>query len=249
MLYEEYHKQMKLMRFEATYSKVQGCGGANIIWDGLMPITDNLWAEICETKRSFNSITYEGKQYMLINLCYQHTKKKDTIIVFHSLECEAESSINISDIYLERVYSIYFNGANNIKSFFDEKMYVDTYISVNSKRITIPIAYACDQNTPAYVLLSNFTTNTGMKNKEINPFESPDSEMDGKIIGFAEIAYLVKFITDTKEEFFCTLYMNYTNDKMQFDLQLGEETYIKHYENAKKKLRREIELWRNKGKR
>ena len=234
--------QVKLTKIEVKYERVSCYGGKNVKWKGKKSLTDKLYKQIKDSARSFSSMFYNNKEYLLINLCHPETLRDDMVIVFDSLESEIKSSVDISDAYLERVYSLYYDESLRVnKSFLDEEMNLNVHMHFNGNIMSVPIAYACPQNGSTSVLLQNIVSSGDAQNKKTDLIETPDEA--GSIIGFLETAYCVKCITSMGEEFYYSLYMALENkENLKHELSIGEDDYIKHYEKARKDMGEEIEI-------
>lgn len=229
--------QMKLANVVTEYDKVSCYGGNNVKWKGIKALSDELYKKIKDSARSFSTLYYNNREYLFINLCEHHTSRDDIVIVFDSLESIVEFSVDISDVYFERVYSLHHD---NSQSFLDEKMTLNVHMHFNSNIVSVPIAYACYYNESTSVALSNVVSNSDAQNKTIDLIETP-SEV-GSIIGFSETAYCIRCVTATGDEFYCTLYMANKNGDFQYKLSQGEDDYKKHYEAARQNMKKEIQI-------
>lgn len=229
--------RMKLTNVMVKYDKVSCYGGKNVGWKGKKDLPDELYEQIMDSARSFSTLKYNNKEYLFINLCEQQTSRADIVIVFDSLESRMEFSVNISDAYVERVFSLYHD---NTESFLDEKMKLNVHMHYKSNIVSVPIAYACHHNGSTSVILSNAVSNSGAQNKPLDLIETPSAA--GSIIGFSETAYCVRCVTTMGKEFYCTLYMANKDGNFIYKLSKGEDDYIKHYVTPRRNMKREIEI-------
>ena len=229
--------QMELTNVMVKYDKVRCYGGKNVKWKGKKVLPDALYKKIKDSARSFSTLKYNNKEYLFINLCEQQTSRDDIVIVFDSLESVTKFSVDISDAYLERVYSLYHD---NTESFLDEKMKLNVHMHYKSNIVSVPIAYACHHNGSTSVILSNAVSNSDAQNKTLDLIETPSEA--GSIIGFSETAYCVRCVTTTGDEFYFTLYMANKNSYFKYKLSKGEDDYKKYYEAARQNMKKEIEI-------
>lgn len=228
--------QIKLTKLELNPEKVKVFGGKNIAWDGKFDLTDDLYQNIKNLALSNILTIIDGKEYLLVNLCYSDTPKEDIGLILGAFTFEAEyNGTRIAEFSVDRVYSLL-----NPKEPFMSDMVLDVRKNITKPKIALTMAYACPYNFPSSLNLANIASLSKNTTGNINLLETP--ERVGEIIGFMETSYLIKCTTATDNEFFYTLHIKRNNlGRMEVsDIYSGYEKYKEYCnkatENAGKKI-------------
>ena len=92
---------IELTKLELNPTSVKVYGGKNIAWDGKSDLSDELYQKIKELALSNILTTIDGKEYLLVNLCYSDTPKDDIGLILGAFTFEAESKgTRIAEIYV-----------------------------------------------------------------------------------------------------------------------------------------------------
>lgn len=228
---------IELTKLELNPTSVKVYGGKNIAWDGKSDLSDELYQKIKELALSNILTTIDGKEYLLVNLCYSDTPKDDIGLILGAFTFEAESKgTRIAEIYVDRVYSLL-----NSKEPFMSGMKLDIHQNIAQHKITLTIAYACPYNFPSSLNLANIASLAKNTVGNINLLETP--ERVAEIIGFMETSYLIRCITADNDEFFYTLYIKRNNFGRMEASQIyrGYEKYKEYYIKATEIACKEIE--------
>lgn len=229
--------QIELTKLELNPTNVKVYGGKNIAWEGKDNLSEELYQKINGLALSNILTTIEGKEYLLVNLCYNDTPKDDIGLILGAFTFEAEyTGTRIAEISVDRVYSLL-----NSKEPFMSGMKLDIRKNITQPKITLTMAYACPYNLPSSLNLANIASLAKNTVSNINLLETP--ERVGEIIGFMETSYLVKCITATNDEFFYTIYIKRNNfGRMEVgQIYRGYEKYKEYCIKATEDAGRDIE--------
>lgn len=230
--------EIELTKLELDPQNVKIYGGNNISWTGKKDLPDELYEIILKLARTNSIMIFDNKEYLLINLCYENTAKDDVGIIFDALCYEGKCTKNsITELSILKAYSLL-----NPTIPFEPDMGLNIHIDINTSTITIPIAYACPSNLYSSLNLGSIAQIAGQTTEKINLISNPN--MAGKIISFVETAYLIKCLTPNNDKFLYTLYVkrDETGRLKIPHIYKGEQQYNNHYNEAKKRIGREIQI-------
>lgn len=229
--------QIELTKLELNPTAVKVYGGKNIAWEGKSDLSDEIYQKIKELALSNILTVIDGKEYLLVNLCYSDTPKDDIGLILGAFTFEAEyEGTRIAEIFVDRVYSLL-----NSKEPFMSGMKLDIRKSITQHKITLTMAYACPYNFPSSLNLANIASLAKNTVSNINLLETP--ERVAEIIGFMETSYLLRCITADNDEFFYTIYIKRNNfGRMEAgQIYRGFEKYKEYCTNATEDAGRQIE--------
>lgn len=229
--------QIDLTKLELNPTAVKVYGGKNIAWEGKDDLSDELYQQIKELALSNILTVIDGKEYLLVNLCYSDTPKDDIGLILGAFTFEAEyEGTRIAEISVDRVYSLL-----NSKEPFISGMKLDIRKNITKHKITLTMAYACPYNFPSSLNLANIASLAKNTVGNINLLETP--ERVAEIIGFMETSYLIRCITADNDELFYTIYIKRNNfGRMEAgQIYRGYEKYKEYCINATEGAGRQIE--------
>lgn len=232
--------QIRITKIETDPAKVEVYGGKNIPWSNKITLTDDIFKIIKKTSRSTRMVVINGKEYLLINLCYDDTAKEDIGLVLNAFCYEAEyEGTEIVELSLDKAYSLLTSDTP-----FEPDIILDVHKSIIGSTITIPVAYACPHFLASSLNLGNIASLSQNTDEVIDLIKQP--ERAGEIIVFVETAYLIRCETSTNENFWYTLYIKRDMDnegRIQIArLYSGDEKYKEYCKSATKKAGRNVEV-------
>jgi len=202
-------------------------------------ITDEERKILSSTLRKNTIIPYNGKTYMLINLCGQNKSNenikpdyKETILAFDVLEIEMEFGNNrISELTITEGFSL--SRVNNNKSYgTDIKLNVNIPINGGNSLI-VPLAYATNDDSSLKLEGIYDLVTSGCK--ESIDFLRARKEA-GMYIGFSRSAYLLRFETIDDDDYYYTLFLEVDNDGILVSSKLhnGRKLFDKEAKKARR---------------
>jgi len=172
---------------------------------------------LCKSKLLYpheHGIPKDENTYMFINLCSEEdvlNHKDDVILAFGVLNIKLALDLDkISKLEIHRVYSM-----KGERRSFNKNIKIDVMYDKLSSPLTIPVAYAClnDTDTSLHLLGINELKNKRNKKKsKHNPihFLRPHVQA-GKYIGFLETAYLIKCTTHSGTPYYYSILLQKAN--------------------------------------
>lgn len=235
---KEWAPSIKLSELGLEPTEVKVYGGVNVPWQEKEELDDEFYDILQKTRRALTTAVFGQKEYLLINLCDEDTPKEDIGLVLDAFyfvtECKGKFVVEFT---IMKLYSLLYS-----KTPFDINMSLKVKMNVDDSTVKVPIAYACPYNLQASLNLGNIVNMAQVKKDTINLRKCP--QLAGKLIGFAEAAYLIKCLTTTNDEFLYTMYIK-KDESGRLDVSqvyMGQERYNMYYDKAKKRANREIQL-------